>query len=216
MKHTIFLSLLCTVAIAQETVSPVPAKPAPGPKLALPGAPGENPGPKRAKKPGGPTIITSSDATFKNSTQTAEFKGDVNVKAPDFEISCDRLKIILKKKPAPGTAPADAAAQPDDEGGMGNIEEAIAEGNVIITQDKPAKPGEPPSRYLAKGKRAVFTNSKGSVVITGWPQILESQEGKPTKQTNALEESTRVTLFQSNDMIIEGRSEVILHGKQQQ
>jgi hypothetical protein len=152
----------------------------------------------------------------------------VNVKGPDFEISCDRLKVILKPKAPPGAKSADAPKPAEGEkpgdgknppaaaaiGGMGAIEEAIAEGNVIITQDKPGKPGDPPSRYLAKGKKAVFTDAKGSMVLTGWPQILESIEGKPVKQTNALEETTKITLFQSNDMNVDGRSEVILHGKQ--
>ncbi len=211
MKPLLFLALIAPFSLAQDPATPEPVKPAQGAKLAVPAVPGAAPVAKPAKKAEGPTVIVSRDMTFKNSTQTADFKGEVNVKAPGFEVSCDRLRVILKPKSAPGAPPPPAAP---GGGGMGNIEEAIAEGNVVITQDKPGKPGEPPSRYLAKGKKAVFTDSKGSIVITGWPQILESQDGKPAKQTNALEEGTKVTLFQSNDMIIEGRSEVILHGKQ--
>ncbi len=209
MKRLFLIAAIASTALAQSPTSA---------KLAVPAVPGEKPVAQKPKKKGGPTIIVSREGAFKSSSQTAEFKGEVNVKGPEYEISCDRLRIKMKPKPVAGSeTPAEPA--PDekaaDDGGMGNIEEAIAEGNVIITQLKPGKTGAPPTRYLAKGKKAVFTSTSGSLVITGWPQILESIDGKPIKQTNALEESTKVTLFQSNDMLFDGgRAEVILYGKE--
>ncbi len=216
MKLLFLIAAISSTALAQLDLSEA-VKPGQSAKLAVPAVPGEKPAAQKPKKKGGPTIITSREGAFKSSSQTAEFKGEVNVKGPEYEISCDRLRIKMKPKPAAGVeTPAEPA--PDDkadDGGMGNIDEAIAEGNVIITQMKPGKAGAPPSRYLAKGKKAVFTNANGSLVITGWPQILESIDGKPIKQTNALEESTKVTLFQSNDMLFDGgRAEVILYGKE--
>lgn len=228
MKRLFLIAAISSTALAQSPVSDA-VKPGQSAKLAVPAVPGEKPAAQKPKKKGGPTVIVSREGAFKSSSQTAEFKGEVNVKGPEYEISCDRLRIKMKPKPAAGSEqPADAKdadpkaddpkaanAKADDDGGMGNIEEAIAEGNVIITQLKPGKAGAPPSRYLAKGKKAVFTSTNGSLVITGWPQILESIDGKPIKQTNALEESTKVTLFQSNDMLFDGgRAEVILYGKE--
>lgn len=218
MTRILLLAALTTIAHSQDPADVI--KPGQGAKLAVPAVPGGKPTGKAPKKKGGPTIITSREASFQSNSQTAEFKGEVIVKGPDFEISCDRLKIIMKPKAAlpvegaePAPAPVPAAAPAGALGG--NIEEAIAEGNVIITQDKPGKLGEPPSRYLAKGKKAVFTDVKGMLVLTGWPQIIETVDGKPLKQTNALEEGTKVYLFQSNDMKVEGYNEVILHGKEQ-
>lgn len=217
MKRLFLIAAISSTALAQTDLSDA-LKPGQGAKLAVPAVPGEKPAAQKPKKKGGPTVIVSREGSFKSSSQSAEFKGEVNVKGPEYEISCDRLRIKMKPKPAAGVeAPAEPApdAKAADDGGMGNIEEAIAEGNVIITQIKPGKAGAPPSRYLAKGKKAVFTSTSGSLVITGWPQILESIDGKPIKQTNALEEGTKVTLFQSNDMLFDGgRAEVILYGKE--
>jgi hypothetical protein len=221
MKTLLLLSAFsATLALAQNPSEAV--KPGQGAKLAVPSVPGAKPKAQKPKGAGGPTVITSREASFRNSTQTAEFKFEVTVDGPAFKISCDQLKIIMKPKTPSASPGQEQPAAEQGAGGAanldgalgGNIEEAIATGNVIITQDKPGKPGEPPSRYLAKGKRAVFNSAKGSLTITGWPQIIESVDGKPSKQTNALEETTKVILFQSNDMEIEGRSEVILHGKQ--
>ena len=222
MKRLLFLSALSAAAVAIAQDAPEVVKPGQGAKLAVPTAPGGKLKAAKVKGEGGPTVITSREAEFRNSTQTAEFKFEVTVDGPAFKISCDELKIVMKPKPptpAPGEPkpaedPKAPAAKAAAGGAMGgNIEEAIATGNVIITQDKPGKDGEPPSRYLAKGKRAVFNSAKQSLTITGWPQIIESVDGKPAKQTNALEEKTKVILFQSNDMKIEGHSEVILHEK---
>ena len=220
MKRILLLAALTSIAHTQEVTDVV--KPGQGAKLALPAVQGAKPAGKAPKRKGGPTIITSREASFLSNAQTAEFKGEVTVKGPDFDIVCDHLKIIMKPKPAapvegaaPAPVPAPAAA-PAPAGALGgNIEEAIATGDVIITQDRPGKPGEPPKRYLAKGKKAVFTAKNGMLVLTGWPQIIETTEGKPAQQTNALEEGTKVFLFQSNDMKVEGLSEFIFHGKEE-
>lgn len=218
MKRILLIATLTAIAHAQESTDVV--KPGQGAKLAIPAVPGAKPVAKAPKRKGGPTVITSREASFQSNSQTAEFKGEVTVKGPDFDISCDSLKIIMKPKPpappegaAPAPAPAPAPANGPGGALGGNIEEAIAIGNVIITQDKAGKPGEPKTRYLAKGKKAVFTDKNGVLILTGWPQVIETAEGKPTRQTNALEEGTKVFLYQSNDMKIEGLSEVILHGK---
>lgn len=218
MKRILLLAAFTSIAHSQEAADVV--KPGQGARLAVPAVQGAKPVGKAPKKKGGPTIITSREASFQSSSQTAEFKGEVTVKGPEFDISCDSLKIIMKPKalePAEGGAPAPvpvpAAAGPGGALG-GNIEEAIASGNVIITQDKPGKPGEPKTRYLAKGKKAVFTDKSGLLLLTGWPQVIETAEGKAARQTNALEEGTKVFLYQSNDMKIEGLSEVIIHGKE--
>lgn len=220
MNRLIFLSALSAVAVAHSQTAPEVVKPGQGAKLAIPAVPGGKPKAAKLKGEGGPTVITSREADFRNSTQTAEFKFEVTVDGPAFKISCDELKLIMKPKtaaptPATGEAkPGEEAKAPEGKGSAlgGNIEEAIATGNVIITQDKPGKDGEPPARYLAKGKKAVFNSTKQSLTITGWPQVIQSVDGKPSRQTNALEEKTKVILFQSNDMKIEGHSEVIIHG----
>ena len=222
MKHLLFLSAVCVASVATAQNTPEVLKPGQGAKLAVPAVAGEKPKAKKPKGPTGPTVITSRQAEFRNSTQTAEFKFEVTVDGPTFKISCDELKITMKpKSPAPAAGAVKPAEEPKDADGKaaiggamgGNIEEAIAIGNVIITQEKPGKDGEP-TRILAKGKKAVYNSTKQSLIITGWPQVIQSSDGKPSRQTNALEEKTKVILFESNDMEIDGLNEVIFHPKE--
>ena len=139
------------------------------------------------KKAEGQTEITADAAEFSNKTHIAIFTGQVIVKNPDFNVTCDKLTAYLKhdEKPAAATnekrpvpdaatakAPADAAA-PKSKGGL---EKAIAEmqdgGKVVITQDKKEADGST-SHSIGKAERAVYTAVNGEVTLTGWPEITQ-------------------------------------------
>ena len=167
------------------------------PKLGVPGAPSE-------KRPKGPTEITSREAMFDNRNHLATFTTEVLLKDPEFGLSSDRLTVYLKKPPTPGTEKPDPKPKAGGEQASG-IEKAIAEGHVIITQDKPDAAGKM-QHYTAKAERAVFDNTTGTLKLYGWPEISESIGGNLTKQTVAREKSCIITLDRVGKLNVEGYS----------
>lgn len=91
---------------------------------------------KPERRPKGPTEITAREAMFDNRLSLATFSTEVMVRDPEFGLSCDRLTVTLKRAPATAGDKPDSKAKPVGEQKSG-IDKAVAEGNVVITQDKP-------------------------------------------------------------------------------
>ena len=171
--------------------------------------------PKESKKKEakGPTEITSTKGvTFDENSRMGVFTGDVRVKDPQFNLVADKLTIYLKKDKTTSSAPGPQTAKPAASGSNsqvaksgtaapsngkstedsplgGGLERAIAEGHVVITQDKPAEDGGEPKHYVGKASKADYDSKTGDVVLTGWPQI---QQGINTQV--ATEEGTVMVL----------------------
>src|SRR5215210_7828973 len=103
----------------------------------------------------GPTEITSTkEATFDNKTRQAMFTGNVQVKDPEFTITCEKLTAFLhdtaasKAAAAPKTSAPPAASRSKGNGGgtAGGLDRAVAEGKVTIIQEKPGENGGPMKR----------------------------------------------------------------------
>jgi lipopolysaccharide export system protein LptA len=167
-------------------------------RAVAPAAPAEKP----VKRPMGPTEITAREAAFDNSRYLATFAGEVFVRDPEFGLSCDRLTVNLKRPAPRASGNPDPKPKAPGEQGSG-IDKAVAEGSVIITQDK-ADAGGKPQRYTGKGKRAVFDNATGTLTLYGWPEISESIAGNVSKRTVALEEGCVIILNRSGKMDIKG------------
>lgn len=163
-------------------------------QLGAPAAPGARPE-KRAK---GPTEITAREATFDNRTHEAGFTGAVLVKDPEFSLSCERLGVYLKKPSE--KLPADLERK---EPAGGGIEKAIAEIDVVITQDKVDANGKK-QRYIGRAKKAVFDNTTGDVTLSGWPQISHSEGGSITKQINSREEGCIIIINRAGRIDVRG------------
>ena len=171
---------------------------------------------KPEKRPKGPTEITSREAIFDNQNHLATFTTEVQLQDPEFGLLSDRLTVYLKKPPVPTAektaeksapkpkAPGNKENAPGDQGS--GIEKAIAEGHVIITQDKMDAAGKNAQRYTAKARRAVFDNTVGTLKLYGWPEISESLGGNMTKQTIARTEGTIITLDRAGKLIVDGYS----------
>ncbi len=176
--------------------------------VAAPAAPAAKP----VKRPKGPTEITSGEAVFDNQNHLATFTTDVQLQDPEFGLLSDRLTVYLKKPPVPTAekaapkpkAPGSKEKAPGEQGS--GIEKAIAEGHVIITQDKLDADGKKAQRYTAKARRAVFDNTTGTLKLYGWPEISESLGGNMTKQTVARTEGTIITLDRAGKLIVDGYS----------
>ena len=169
------------------------------PKLAIPA----EPAPKPEKRPKGPTEITAREATFDNRVHLATFITEVLVRDPEFGLSCERLTVNLKKPPVPGAEKVDPKPKAPGESSSG-IEKATAEGNVIITQDKPDPSTGKLQRYTGKAKRAVFDNTTGTLTLYGWPQISQTIGGSLSKQILSLEESCVITLNRAGKIDVKG------------
>jgi lipopolysaccharide export system protein LptA len=131
----------------------------------------------------GPTEITASqEAQFDTKARTGVFIGNVKVVDPQFTLTSNRLTVHLNR---------------DEDGG--GLNEADAEGNVVIvhvnqpkTQPppgqttaastpaaRPAAPGstpiqgQQPTTSVGKADRALYEAKDGSITLTGWPQVTQ-------------------------------------------
>jgi lipopolysaccharide export system protein LptA len=133
-------------------------------------------------RPKGPTEITATqEAQFDTKTRMGVFIGNVKVVDPQFTLTTDRLTVHLNR---------------DEDGG--GLNEADAQGNVVIvhvnqpkTQGPPAQTagaptpaagtvasGAPaksqqPTTSTGKSERALYQAKDGSITLTGWPQVTQ-------------------------------------------
>ena len=135
-----------------------------------------------------PTEITAvEETTFDEKVRVAVFTGSVVVNDPQFHLTCDKLTAYLKKGAGSGTAPTPApkpgakthpkttgkpaATPPPDSGPGGGLDHAIAEGNVIIIQDKKDENTGEVTHYTGRGAKGEFNAVTGDMRLSGWPQI---------------------------------------------
>lgn len=135
------------------------------------------PAPSAPSTPAKVTEITATqEASFDNAKQVAVFLGNVRVTDPQFKLTCKKLTAYLKKA-APATtaaaspAPADSA-EPADSGG-GGLRSAVAEGSVVIVQEKPDAEGGGVTRYVGRSDRAEYDAVTGNMRLIGSPQVQE-------------------------------------------
>jgi lipopolysaccharide export system protein LptA len=134
------------------------------------------------KKDKGPTEITADEATFDQKTNEAVFIGDVVVKDPEFNVTCDKLIATMKNKTPGGEAgkvpkpPATPGAEGSKKKGGGGLQKATAEATsghrVVITQDKLEADGTT-SRSTGYGARATYDAVTGDIVLTGSPEVIQ-------------------------------------------
>jgi lipopolysaccharide export system protein LptA len=185
--------------------------------------PSANPAPATPKPAKAPTEIIAREASLDNKNHIAIFNTDVDVKDPQFNLDCDKLTVYLKK-PQPAAKPADpnapkaatpvvakpkdpVAPKPAEKDGKsdsgGNIEKAIAEGNVIIVQDKPDADGKL-QHYIGKGKKAVYEPDKKTCTLTGWPRVAQSLNGTLNKEIISKEEGCVIIMNQEGRIDVHG------------
>jgi lipopolysaccharide export system protein LptA len=179
---------------------------------------------EQKKQPRGVTEITSREAMLDNRKHLATFNGDVVVKDPQYNLTCDKLTVYLKatkttknEKDAKPAQPAPIGADPEpvakpgekEKEDSGGIERAVAEGNVEIVQEK-VNPNGKRQRYFGKARRAVFDNDKKTCVLYGWPRIAQSSGDDMGKETFALQENTVITLDQAGTINVDGLSKTRL------
>jgi lipopolysaccharide export system protein LptA len=120
-------------------------------------------------------ITASRGTAFNKFTRTAIFMGKVCVKHPQFSLTADKVTVIYKKENAGHyTKVINPASMPKAAGHTGDnswLEKAIAEGGVVITQDKPSTNDGKMVHYIGKATHVVYDSATGDLTLTGWPQV---------------------------------------------
>ncbi len=134
----------------------------------------------------GATVITSDQqADFDSRARKAVFLGNVEVKDPEFHITCDKLTAYTS----------------EDDGGL---ERAIAEGNVRVIQEKRDAEGKV-QRSTGKGKTLIWEAKSGVARLSGGAQVqqginLHIAEGPDTV----------MILTRDGELTTQGRSRTVL------
>jgi lipopolysaccharide export system protein LptA len=175
---------------------------------------------KKPQSGEGPTEITAQEASFDQKGQQAVFAGQVVVKNPEFNITCDKLTAFLRnggtKEKANGlsTGAVKPAAnqsatpvKPAKGEGAGGLEKVIADGSVIITQEKIDTEGNV-NRSVGRARRAVYDSSTGDVILTGRPEL---QQG--INACVATDDNTIITLNREGRMKVSGPSKTVIRDR---
>ena len=201
-------------------IKPIQTEAAPSAAVKAPAVNPDSATPKSTKQP---TEIVAREASLDNKNHIAIFTGEVDVKDPQFNLDCDKLTVHLKKpktadkaqEPNVPKAAAPIGVKPKDVGAPtpaeknaksdsgGNIEKAIAEGNVVIVQDKPDADGKV-QHYIGKGQKAVYEPDKKTCTLSGWPRVAHSVNGSISKEIIATVESCVIVMNQEGRIDVHG------------
>jgi lipopolysaccharide transport protein LptA len=139
---------------------------------------------------GAKTEITSKkQATFDNTTSTAEFEGSVVVKDVQFTLFSDRLKVALNK----------------NRKGL-QLVEAFGDGRdrVIIVQENKDSGGKV-TKSTGRATRATYDPATGDVTLYGWPSVQHD-----INLQVATEEGTVMILNRDGKMTTKGGSKTVI------
>jgi len=141
-------------------------------------------------------ITCTGEASFDAQTNTAVFLKDVKVTDQQFTLIANKLTVHFKKieKEAESTKPS-----------VGGMECVVAEGHVVITQEKVDEKTGEKTRYVGRAAKAVYDAEKGTITLSGWPQI---QQGLNTQVATA--EETIMVLDRAGRMHTKGPSQTMI------
>ncbi len=168
-------------------------------------------------------IIATQGATFASKDRIAVFTGEVRVHDPKFQLSSDKLTVFLNKTDKTGDKTASAAATPAastpaplstagstppapaPKQSSGGIDHAVAEGHVIIIQERAATDGGEAKRSVGRADWASFDNKSGDMVLKGTPSV--EQNGNTHVATSP---DTVMTLRRDNSLLTVGPSRTLI------
>lgn len=129
-----------------------------------------------------PIMITAAQLTYTDSERRAHYEGGVIAKGADFTATSHSLDALLRPKGENTTKTSP--------GGPGQLESMIAQGDVLIQQQK----------RRAEGQKLVYTTADDKFVLTGGPPcIFDAEQGKIT--------GVSLTFFRRDDrVLVEGEA----------
>jgi lipopolysaccharide export system protein LptA len=109
-------------------------------------------------KPSQPVTITSDELVSDDTSETAEFIGNVKVVRGDYTLTADRLKVHYRRSDRPSTPKAV---------GRANIREIVAEGHVRIVS----------SELTATAERAAYDALNRTIELSGEDSTVSGSGG---------------------------------------
>lgn len=160
------------------------------------------------------TVITASKRLMLDAKgNEATFLGDVKVLDPRFSLNCNKLTAYLKRSGPEAKAGEGAEAsknRPPGPSSGGGVEKAVAEGEVVIVQDKVNDKGQI-ERSIGRSGKAVYDALTGDITLTGWPQVEQKQN-----TVVATDEGTVIILNSKGTMEVLGHSKSVLRNVSQE
>lgn len=161
-------------------------------------------------------IVAQGGLAYDPLESRAVFSGSVQVTHPVFDLTCETLTAFLNRSKVGrggetpegvGAAASEPAGLPA--GGKGfsapsALERAVAEGRVVITQEKKNEKGEL-ERSVGRAQRVVYESATGNITLSGWPRVEQKQN-----LIVALEESTVMVLNKTGKVEVRGQSKTVL------
>lgn len=168
--------------------------------------PVKKPNPVAEKKP--IEITCTGETTFDAKSNVAVFVKDVKVNHPQFTLTSDKLTTYLKKtvkQPAkdettgtastPPPAPTPTPKPDADSSSASALDRAVAEGNVVIIQDKVDEKTGEVVHCVGKGGKADYNTANDEMILSDWPQL---QKGGSTMV--ALEQGFVIIMDRNGNM----------------
>ena len=158
-------------------------------------------------------ITCTGETNFDAKAGMAVFIKEVKVNDPQFALTADKLTAYLKKtskealKSGTSATPSPTpAAKPDDAASPASgLDRAVAEGNVVITQDKVDEKTGEVTHYIGKGARADYNAASGEMTLSGWPQIQQGLNNQV-----ATEEGTVMKMDKEGHLTTKGPSTTVI------
>ena len=123
-------------------------------------------------KPSPPVTITADELISDDTSETAEFIGNVKVVRGDYTLTADRLKVHYRRSDGPSTPKTV---------GRANIREIVAEGHVRIVS----------TELTATAERAAYDAKNRIIELTGEESTVASSGGAVS--------GSKITLFLDTD-----------------
>ena len=155
------------------------------------------------------TITAQKRLLLDSQGKEASFWGDVKVVDSRFSLACEKLTVFFRDNTGLGKALEGKDAKEGKAGkeagpGEGALEKAVAEGDVIIFQEKTNDKGEI-ERSVGRAQKAVYDTKTGNIALSGWPQVEQKQN-----TIIAMEEGTVILLNQKGTLEVLGHSKSVL------
>jgi lipopolysaccharide export system protein LptA len=170
-----------------------------GPLAKRTAASGQPPAP--SGNPAVTTITAQKRLLLDSQGKEATFWGDVKVVDSRFSLACEKLTVFFRDN---GGVPKSGEDREAKGAGGGGLEKAVAEGDVIIFQEKTNERGEV-ERSVGRSQKAVYDTKTGNIALSGWPQVEQKQN-----TIVAMEEGTVILLNQKGTLEVLGHSKSVL------
>lgn len=191
------------------------------PKFGSGGKTGEASTKGRTDRPGtesrkGTEISSQGGLNYDPKESKAVFTGAVQVTHPMFDLSCEILTAYLNRSKLgkdsansaqPEGATKGAAADKSSAGLIGapsGLEKAVAEGRVVILQEKKNEKGQT-EKNVGRAEKVVYEAATGNITLIGWPKVEQN-----LNTITSEEESTVMVMNKNGKVEVQGKSKTVL------